>query len=86
MIAFLIILTIIVFFSFFYKIYLQVKIKNPNATFFSAIFRLYYLTDLLPLKWHSDDHREKILRKKANYALVIFYLAFIAIQILSITA
>jgi hypothetical protein len=72
--------------SFFYKIYFQIRIKNPEkpVSFFSIFIRFYYLTDLLPLSMKSHDIKEKRLRKRANIALAIFYLCFISIQVISI--
>jgi hypothetical protein len=82
----IIILIIISIFSFFYKIYLQIKIRNQNrgVSIFLIVFRFYRITDLLPLKSDSDSSREEKLRKRANLALLIFYLSFLAVQILSI--
>jgi hypothetical protein len=71
--------------AFFYKIYIQMKIKNPTkqSSIFSIIFRFYSITDLLPLKRNVGQPEEQKLRAKANISLLVFYVCFIAIQLIS---
>ena len=80
---FILILTSLV--SFFYKIYLQLLIKNPEGkiSFLSIFIRFYNLADLLPMSTKSNDTRERTLRKKANIALATFYLSFILVQVIA---
>ena len=83
---YIICLIIIAAISFFYKIYIQMKIKNPQKqnSIFSIVFRFYSITDLLPLKRNLRDTEEQKLRTKANISLIIFYLCFVAVQLISL--
>ena len=74
--------------SFFYKIYLQIIITAPEkkASFFSIFLRFYGIPDFLPLSMKSHDVKENRTRRKANIALMIFYLSFILIILVSLTA
>ena len=73
------------FVSIFYKIYLQSKLNNKSRKGVPDIFfrRYYSFTSLFPiskLSYNNSDHR---LIKKANKALLIFYVAFTLLLILS---
>jgi len=74
--------------SFFYKIYLQIKIKNPQKriTFFSVLIRIYTIMDFLPLKSTSQNNEEIKMRRKANTLILIFYSIIFIGLILSIFA
>ncbi len=71
--------------SLFYKIYLQLRIKNPEKkiTFFSFFFRFYNPVDLFPLLRKPTNSNEAELRKKANISLAVFYLSFITIILIA---
>jgi hypothetical protein len=87
------ILTTILFFvllitgllCFFYKIYLQIIIKDPSkkGSYSSVVLRLVYITDFLPLSLKYKNEEEIKLRKRANKALAVFYLCLICIFILA---
>ena len=74
--------------SFFYKVYLQIKIKNPEKeiTFFSVLIRFYTIMDFLPLKPASKNEDETKARKKANTYIFIFYGSFVLAILLSLFA
>jgi predicted permease len=82
------ILTVISLVSIFYKIYLQVIIKNPKkkGSFFSVFIRFPTIMDILPLSLEPNNSEENRMRKKANKALAIFYLGFILIILISLIA
>lgn len=65
--------------SFFYKIYLQCKLKDPNrrASIFSVMFRFYTLLDFLPLRRKSNNIEENELRSRANVSLMVFYASIV---------
>jgi hypothetical protein len=61
--------------SFFYKIYLQSKLRNENrkSTIFSVMLRTYTILDFLPLRKGVRTPEEMAIRKKANISLIVFY-------------
>jgi hypothetical protein len=61
--------------SFFYKVYIQIKIKYPQkkVPILSVFIRLYNIADFLPMSTKYKDGEELGMRKKANIFLLIFY-------------
>ena len=83
----LILFILIALVSFFYKIYLQIQIKNPakKISALSVFFRFYNITDLFPMRTKYVINNDEIkLRKKANTALMVFYFIFLALIISSL--
>jgi hypothetical protein len=58
-----------------YKISMRIKITNPNSKY--SFSNLPSITDLFPMAIKYKPLSEIKIRKKANTALVIFYLCFI---------
>jgi hypothetical protein len=78
------ILIIIAGISFCYKIYLQIKIQNlegrmPTLTFWCTLGLMIFV----PIYWNFKNDTAKILAKRANKSLFLFYTIFIVIMILS---
>ena len=65
--------------GFFYKIYLQIIIRDPakKGKYYHVVLRLVFLTDFLPLRVKYKKGEELALRKKANKALALFYINII---------
>lgn len=61
--------------SFFYKVYLQGKLRDANrkATISSVMLRVYTIMDFLPLRKKGNSLEETIIRRKANISLIVFY-------------
>jgi hypothetical protein len=79
------ILTTLAAASFFYKIFIQIKIKNPGKKigFFSIVFRFYTLMDFIPLRISGKNLIERSLRKRANIAIYISYGCIVLALLLS---
>jgi hypothetical protein len=76
--AVILVLMITGFMGLLYKIYLQNVIKDPSrkGKHLHVVFRLFFITDLLPLRIKYKTGEELALRKRANKALAIFYINF----------
>ncbi len=82
----LIVLVIMVI-SFYYKAYLDCKIKNPenSISIISIIaFRRYGFMSLFPNSLISKNENERKLRIRSNRAIFVFYTCFIIILYLSL--
>lgn len=79
-----ILLTVIALLCFFYKIHLQNKIQKPDTEsgFFSIVIRPYSLVDFFPLLSNPYKQNNK-LRRRANVALLFFYLCFLSIIVIT---
>jgi hypothetical protein len=71
-----------------YKIYLQNGIKNPEkkgvGLFRTFAFSLDLINYFLPMSVKYKDAAETLRRRKANKALVLFYVCFVCILLLSL--
>jgi len=82
-----ILLIFIMLFAIIYKAYLDIKIEDPNskATILSILaFRQYGVLTLLPLRTRANNEAERKLRRKANMILLVFYVSFAIVLLLSI--
>jgi hypothetical protein len=59
----------------YYKIYQQLIINNPEQkpAIFSAIFRIIHLVDFMPMSLKCRNEEQKLICKRANLALLLFY-------------
>lgn len=83
----LVLLIIIMCSALVYKVYLEDKIKNPEnpSSILSILaFRKYGIISFLPLSMSCADKLEKSRRAKANRALIIFYLCFATVLVISL--
>jgi len=71
--------------SILYKVYLEDKINHPEKKGDIGIFFLkaYNITALFPLNTKRGDTEERKTRRKANILLLLFYMCFITILIIS---
>jgi len=78
------ILLVVGMMGFFYKIYLQIVIKDPTkkGKYYYVVLRLIYVTDFFPLRIKYKKGEELQLRKTANRALAVFYGSLILTGIL----
>lgn len=78
------ILIIIAAACFFYKIFLGYKIqRKEQGSQFSFIMSLYTFIPFFPFRKRRDLELNAMV-KKGNLCLLIFYLCFILVQILSV--